>query len=90
MPVGLSRARGNPGADTPGSPWRHDGQYNRCSMTDSLTKFERRAIHLSVVVFMFSMVLPAYRPMRYGSFMPGYEIAWMVELFFWSMSWDAS
>jgi hypothetical protein len=36
------------------------------------------------------MMLPAYRPMQDGSFIPGYETAWIVEGSFWSMSWEAT
>jgi hypothetical protein len=58
-------------------------------MAALLTKSERRTVYLSVIVFALSMLLPAYRIWNYVPFSPGYEMAWLVEVFFWEMSWES-
>lgn len=58
-------------------------------MAVSLTSPERRVIHLSVAVFVLSMILPSYRVWNPGIFSPGYEMAWLVEGIFLEMSWES-
>ncbi|HEY2253895.1 MAG TPA: hypothetical protein VGH74_22625 [Planctomycetaceae bacterium] len=62
-------------------------------MAALLTKSERRTVYLSVILFALSMLLPAYRIRIWndqdGRFSLGYEMAWLVEGVFWTLSWES-
>ena len=58
-------------------------------MAARLAKSERRTVHVSMIVFALSMLLPAFQVWNGQPFSPGYKMAWLVENFFWRMSWES-
>jgi hypothetical protein len=42
-----------------------------------------------MIVFALSMLLPAFQVWNGQPFSPGYKMAWLVENFFWRMSWES-